>query len=135
MRRVLRSQSDYRSTTLRNQLTSLVLYEAVVTNSGKAKALESYANHFFNKAKVGDLAAKKLAHQTFLDKNATKKTFEDILPRYKSGVTTFVRSLATTPRVGDNAARRVVMLIEAAKIEPKKEAAPKETKTTKKAQG
>jgi len=123
MRRVLRSQSDFASTTLRNQLTSLVLYELVVTTASKAKALESYANHFFNVVKSADLSAKKKAHQTLLDKNAVKKTFEDLLPRYTDGVTTFVRSLATTPRVGDNAKRRVVMLIEPLKVASKDRAA------------
>src|SRR5689334_18486612 len=141
MRRVLRSQSDFASTTLRNQLTSLVLFEVLVTTTSKAKSLESFANHFFNRVKKGDLSAKKLAHQTLLDKNAIKKTFEDLLPRYKNDATTFVRSLTTTPRAGDGATRRAVMIIEPLKIETKivKEEAPKATelaakpkKTTKK---
>jgi len=119
MKRLLRSQDDYKDTTLRNQLTSLVLYELVVTSSSKAKALEAYANHFFNVVKSADLNAHKKAHQVLLDKNAVKKTFEDILPRYIGGKTTFVRSLASSPRVGDNSARRAVMLLEAAKIELK----------------
>lgn len=130
MRRVLRSQSDFQDTTLRNQLTSLALYEVVVTTSSKAKALESFANHFFNLVKNGDLNAKKKAHQVLLDKNAVKKTFEDILPRYTDGVTTFVRCLATSPRSGDNAARRAVMLIESAKIDIKQPKAVTPAKMT-----
>ena len=117
MKRVLRSRHDFQATTLRNQLTSLVLYEVIVTTRTQAKALEAFANHFFNVVKSGDLTAKKHAHQTLLEPNAVKKVFEEILPRYTGAVTTFVRSLAATPRSGDNAPRRAVMLIEGIKVE------------------
>lgn len=111
MRRVLRAQHDFKSTTLRNQLTSLVTYEVITTTTLKAKQLVAFANHFFNKAKIGDLPAKKLAHQTLKGDIAVKKTYEEVLPRYEKGATTFVRMLRTTPRRGDNAQMSMVLLL------------------------
>lgn len=112
MWRVLRAQSDFENTTLRNQLTSLVLYEVIVTSHTKGKALRSFADRFFNRVKKADLSAKKLAHQVLLDKNAVKKTFEDILPRFDISATNYVRAINATPRRGDNAKQIAVMLIE-----------------------
>lgn len=128
MKWVLRSQSDYRDTTLRNQLTSLVLYESIITTTPKAKRLTAFTNIFFNKVKAGDLNALKFAHRILLDKNAVKKTFEDILPRYESSATTFVRCLNTAPRRGDNAPQAAVMLLNSAVLatpKPKEKAAVK----------
>jgi large subunit ribosomal protein L17 len=111
MKRLLRSHSDFGTMTLRNQLTSLVIYEAITTTKAKARTLESYANHFFNKVSSQDLNAKKLAHETFLDKNAVKKTFEDLLGRYGKTDTTYVRTFNMAPRHGDAAAMAMVSLI------------------------
>jgi len=126
MYRVIRAQSDFSQTQLRNQLTSLVLYESVTTTSAKAKQLIPFANRFFNRVKKADLAAKKLAHALLLDKNAIKKVFEEVLPRYKDGDTTFVRHLRVTPRKGDNAPQMIVLLTAPLKVEQ-----PKTKKTTK----
>lgn len=120
MWRVLRSQSDFAKTTLRNQLTSLILYEAITTGRLNGKSLVSFADRFFHKVKADDLLARKYAHSVLLDKNAVKKVFEDILPRYELDATNYVRSLSTAPRRGDNAKQLAVMLIKEAKIEPAK---------------
>ncbi len=134
MKRVLRAHSDFLSTQLRNQLTSLVLYESVTTTKANAKNLLPYANRFFNKVKAADLGAKKIAHATLFDKKAIVKVFEEILPRYKGDATTFVRSLKVAPRKGDNAPQALVSLLEQLKIsdkktdKPTKEAEPKPAK-------
>lgn len=129
MKRIVRAQSDFKTTTLRNQLTSLVLYEAVTTTTYNAKLLIPFANKFFNSVKVGDLNAKKRAHSTLFDKNAVKKVYEEILPRYKKEDTTFVRSARLFPRKGDNAPQTLVSLIAPLKIveKPKTAAAKKES--------
>ncbi len=116
MKRVVRAHSDFLSTQLRNQLTSLVLYEAVTTTTANAKNLLPFANRFFNKIKSADLNAKKVAHATLFDKKAIEKVFEEILPRYKSEDTTYVRSLRMQPRKGDNAPQTLVSLIAPLKV-------------------
>ncbi len=126
MKRIVRAQSDFKSTTLRNQLTSLVLYESVTTTTFRAKQLVSFANIFFNSVKSGELVAKKIAHSTLFDKNAVKKVYEEILPRYIKDDTTFVRSLRLFPRKGDNAPQTMVALIAPLKVaEPAKKVSKK----------
>src|SRR5579864_5529509 len=105
MQRVLRSQADFRSTLLRNQLTSLVLFETITTTAAKAKQLIPYVNRFFNRIKAADLNAKRLAHQTLLDPNAVEKVFEEILPRFTDSETNFIREYRVMPRRGDNSAQ------------------------------
>ncbi|MDP3993302.1 MAG: bL17 family ribosomal protein [bacterium] len=126
----MRAQSDFSNTTLRNQLTSLVLYEAITTGRLNGKSLVSFADRFFHRVKANDLLARKYAHSVLLDKNAVKKVFEDILPRYELSATNYVRSLSAAPRRGDNAKQLAVMLIKEAKIEPDSKKASPSTKVS-----
>ena len=109
MQRLLRAKKDFRSTTLRNQLTSLILYETILTGRGNGRRLVSFADRFFNKIKLADLGAKKLAHKVLLDKNAVKKTFEEILPLFETNITNYTRFLNVAARRGDGARRVAVM--------------------------
>lgn len=134
MKRTLRAQSDFRQTTLRNQLTSLVLFESITTTRAKAKQLIPFVNHFFNRVRGSDLNAKRLAAATLFDSNAVAKTFEEILPRYSDKETTFVRHFRVLPRKGDSAEMLMVSLIKP--LQAKKEASlikTEEKTTTKKA--
>ncbi len=131
MKRLLRSRSDFNQTILRNQLTSLVLFEALTLKRAQAKRLESTANVFFNRLKSADLGARKYAHQTLLDKLAVKKVFEELLPRFNKNDTTFVRTISMNPRRGDNAPQTLVALtkqLDANQVEKKNET-PTEAKT------
>lgn len=125
MQRNLRSQHDYRSTLIRNQLTSLVLYEAIVTTRSKAKLLAPVVNRFFRNVIKADLNAMKLAHSTLLDKNAVKKVFEVLLPRY-TDKTNFVRITRLSPRKGDAAEQVQISFVDVAK---EQKAAPKAAET------
>lgn len=111
MKRNLRAQADYKVSLLRNQLTSLVLFESITTTKKKAKELIPYANHFFNRIKSTDFNSKRLAAKTMFDANAVKKIFEEIMPRYKDSETTFVRHYKVMPRKGDSAEMVMISLI------------------------
>jgi len=130
MKRNLRAQSDYREMLLRNQLTSLVLFESITTTKTKAKMLIPFANHFLNKVRIADFNAKRLAAKTLLDKNAINKIFEEILPRYKKEETTFVRSYRVMPRKGDTAQMMMVNIIKPLMVKEDKVSKPKTEKTT-----
>ncbi len=130
MKRLLRSQHDYRTTLLRNQLTSLILFESLTTTLSKAKELVSFTDHFFNSVKAGGLNQTRLTHQTLLDKNAVRKVFEELLPRYKKEETTFVRLLRTQSRHGDNASMALVTFVRPlVATETKKVTIPEPTET------
>jgi large subunit ribosomal protein L17 len=130
MKRVLRSQSDFRKTILRNQLTSLILFESITTTKANSKYLIPFANHFFNSVKKADLIAKKLSHQLLLDSNAIKKTFEEILPRYKNEETTFIRSYKVAPRRGDSAEMVMISFIHPLTVETTNKKSEKNTINT-----
>lgn len=133
MKRTLRAQADFQTTVLRNQLTSLVLFESITTTKANALMLIPFANHFFNRVKIADLTAKRLAHQTFFDQNAAKKMFEEILPRYQKTETTFVRSFRVVGRKGDNAPQMMVSLIHPLSAKAPAKAVEKDSTDTKKA--
>lgn len=133
MKRNLRAQADYRKTILRNQLTSLVLFESIVTTKPKGKELVPFANRFFNRVRSGNFNAKRLAAATLLDPNAIRKVFEEIMPRYDEKETTFVRHLRVAPRKGDSAQMIMVALIRPLAVEATPKQEPKvATKTTEK---
>ena len=127
MKRNLRAKADYKVSLLRNQLTSLVLFESVTTTKKMAMDLIPYANHFFNKVRSASVNAKRLAAKTMFDLNASKKVFEEILPRYNETETTFVRHYRVMPRKGDSAAMTMVSLIRP--LEIKKEVKKPTSKT------
>lgn len=133
MKRNLRAQADYRSVMLRNQLTSLVLYEAITTTRAKAKELTAFANHFFHRLDRDEMNSVRLAHETLFDKNAVKKVFEEILPRYSKDASSYLRVLRVMPRKGDSADMRLVTLQKplVVKTAPAKESAVKEPKVAK----
>ncbi len=136
MKRTLRAQSDFRSTLLRNQLTSLVLFESVTTTKAKAKQLVPFAERFFNRVRSADFNAKRLSGQTLFDKNASLKVFEEILPRYGADQAAFVRTFRVIPRHGDNAEMAMVTFTKPLQVKAKAEkpqAAEKPAKTKTKA--
>ena len=120
MKRTLRAQSYFKATLLRNQLTSLVLFESVTTTKAKAKQLIPFADHFFNRVRSADLTAKRLASQVLFDRNAEIKVFEEILPRYSPGETAFVRNFRVVPRHGDSAEMLMVTFIKPLQAKPAK---------------
>ncbi|MEX1052091.1 MAG: bL17 family ribosomal protein [Patescibacteria group bacterium] len=130
MKRTLRAQSDFKTTLLRNQLTSLVLFESVTTTKAKAKQLIPFAERFFSRVQVADMNAKRLANQTLFDANAALKVFEEILPRYNQAETTFLRSFRVIPRHGDSAEMMMVtftkpLQVKTPKVEKTEKVAPK----------
>jgi len=127
MKRTLRAQSDFKKTLLRNQLTSLILFESVTTTKAKAKQLIPFADRFFNRIKSADLNAKRLANEVLFDKNAVSKSFEEILPRYNEAEVTFVRSFRLLSRKGDRAEMMMVGLIKPLQVKKESKESTKET--------
>ncbi|MBI4948131.1 hypothetical protein HY844_01045 [Candidatus Berkelbacteria bacterium] len=120
MKRVLRSQADFKSTLMRNQLTSLILHESITTTKAKSKNLIPYVNRFFARVKISDLNAKKLAHQTLFDKAAIVKTFDDVVKRTSKIGESYTKSFNLEARRGDSSPMVRVSLIDASKPETAK---------------
>lgn len=95
--------SAHRDRTIRNVVTSLVLYEKVRTTKAKAKAAVPMAERLITQARTGTLAARRHAKSLLFDANAVTKLFEDFPQRFGTRTSGFVRLTKLVPRPGDNA--------------------------------
>ena len=114
----------------------MVLYETIETTEAKAKELKSFIDHVIARAKKGGLNEIKYLHTIFFDKNAVKKTIEELVPRYKDRNCGFTRSYHLSNRLGDNAEMMRLELIDkkvftSAKAKPVKEEVAAEKETSK----
>ncbi|MCL5407601.1 MAG: 50S ribosomal protein L17 [Patescibacteria group bacterium] len=104
----LSRKKDSRRSLLRNLATSLILYEEITTTKAKAKEVKAVVEHLIAKAKKNNLASRRLLLAYLFDKNATRKVFEVIVPRYKKLDSGFILSYKLGQRLGDSAS--LVML-------------------------
>ncbi len=148
MIKTLSRKRDHRRSLLRNLATSLVLYEEIKTTQAKAHEVRPIVEHLItivrkNPEGAGNLAVRRRLLGYFFDKNATKKMFEVIVPRYKNINSGFIQIIKINSRLGDNAKMAIIKLKEVKNIEEKtdkgnkngKETSketPKETKNSKK---
>lgn len=111
-----------RKSLLRNLATSLVLYEQIKTTKAKAKETKAILEHLISIAKKNDLSSRRILLGYFFDKNATKKVYDILLPRYKNIQSGYIKSYKLGNRLGDNA--EMVLL----KLTPAKEQVKEELK-------
>lgn len=97
---------------LSNMATSLFQHERIRTTEAKAKELRPYAERLITLARRGDLHARRLAARRIRDKQALKKLFEQIGPRYADRPGGYTRILKLGARQGDGAEMAIVQLVE-----------------------
>jgi large subunit ribosomal protein L17 len=88
---------------MRNLVTSLVLYEKIITTAAKAKDLRGVADKMVTLGKRGDLAARRQAAETLMDEKALKKLFDTIGARYQERNGGYTRITKLDYRMGDGA--------------------------------
>jgi len=103
MNRILGRKKDDREHLIRNLATSLVLFEAIETTEAKAKEVKSFVDQLIARSKDKDLHAIRSLHKVLFDKNAVDKIIKELLPRYESRNSGFIKSYHLKNRVGDNA--------------------------------
>lgn len=111
MRRKLGRKADYRKMMLRNLSTSLILYEKIYTTEAKAKETKSKVEKLLSVAKSNNLQARRAVAAYLLDKNASKKVFEVLIPRYTKRNTGFIESYHLDSRIGDGSRMMLLRLI------------------------
>ena len=111
MRKLSRKKSN-REHLIRNLATSLVLYETIDTTAPKAKEAKSYLERLISRCKAGDLNSIRKANASLFDKNASNKLISELLPRYKSRNSGFIKSYYLKNRLGDNASMMRLELID-----------------------
>jgi len=93
----------HREMMMRNLVTSLVLYEKIITTAAKAKDLRGVAEKMVTLAKRGDLHARRQAAEVLTDEKALKKLFESIGSRYQDRSGGYTRITKLDYRMGDGA--------------------------------
>ncbi len=88
---------------------SLVLGERISTTEAKAKALRPFVERLVTYAKKNTLASRRLAITRLGDKEAVKKLFDSIGPRYAERAGGYTRVTKRTKR-GSNDARKLAYI-------------------------
>jgi large subunit ribosomal protein L17 len=100
----LNRKSNQLRALMRSLVTSLFLYESIETTRDKAKMARTYADRMIATAKRKDkVGAIRYIQRFLLDKNASLKTMEELIVRYKDRDSGFTRYTNTRIRKGDNA--------------------------------
>jgi large subunit ribosomal protein L17 len=102
---------SHREALLRNQATSLLLYERVVTTEAKAKELRRLADRLITLAKRGDLHARRQAAAVLEDPRVVQKLFAQLGGRYPDRAGGYTRITKLDPRAGDGAPRAAIELV------------------------
>ena len=95
--------ASHRKAMLANMAASLIKYERIQTTDAKAKALRPFVEKLITFGKRGDLHARRLVISRLRDKEATRKLFEDIAPRFDERHGGYTRILKVGRREGDAA--------------------------------
>lgn len=128
----LHRNKNHREMMLRNQVTSLLLYEKITSTKVKVSQVKSMADKIITLAKENTLVSKRKIFSYLLDKNAAKKLYAEILPRVESKNSGYFTTFKVSQRLGDNAEMVVIQLFDYKPIEkPKSTEEEVETESTK----
>ena len=111
MRKLSRKKPN-REHMIKNLAASLVLYETIETTESKAKEVKSFLEKVIARHKSGDLNDIRSINAIFFDKIAAKKMIEELISRYQSRSSGFIRSFRLKNRLGDNAEMMRLELID-----------------------
>jgi large subunit ribosomal protein L17 len=101
--RKLSRSTKHRRALYRNQVTSLLTHEKIVTTEAKAKEVRSLAEEMVTLGKDGSLASRREALAFITDEKIVNKLFTEIAPGYADRNGGYTRLLKLGSRPGDNA--------------------------------
>ncbi|HCR52310.1 TPA: 50S ribosomal protein L17 [Candidatus Kaiserbacteria bacterium] len=102
-------EAGQRRALIRSLARSLVLEERISTTEAKAKALRPFVERLVTYAKKNTLASRRLAVSRLGDKEAVKKLFSTIGPRYANRAGGYTRVTKRAKR-GSNDARTLAYI-------------------------
>ncbi|MDF7670631.1 50S ribosomal protein L17 [Orbaceae bacterium ESL0721] len=115
--RQLNRNSSHRQAMFRNMTSSLVEHEIIKTTLPKAKELRRVVEPLITLAKSDSVANRRLAFARIRDKDAVKKLFSDLGPRFATRPGGYVRILKCGFRDGDNAPMAYIELVDRPAVE------------------
>jgi large subunit ribosomal protein L17 len=132
--RKLGRTTQHRQSLLRNLAVSLIRHERIRTTLAKAKELRPFAERLVTLGKRDSLHARRRALSIIPRKDAVRKLFSEIAPRFAERPGGYTRILKLSTRSGDGAEMAFIEFVDyafagaeapAAKQRPKKEKAKK----------
>ncbi len=109
--RKLSRSSSHRNLMFRNLVISLIEHERIETTVTRAKEARKFADKMISLGKRGDLHARRQAESFLRNKDAVKKLFDEIAPRYADRDGGYTRIVKIGPRRGDAAEMAVFELV------------------------
>ena len=106
--RKLNRTSAHRKALFRNLVLALLEHERIKTTDAKAKELRRFADRMVTLGKRGDLAARRLAFNFMQSRDAVKKLFDEIAPRFKERNGGYTRVVKFGFRRGDAAPLSII---------------------------
>lgn len=97
---------------MRGLAVSLIRDEKIMTTEAKAKSLRPYVEKLVTKARVGDLAARRLITSKLGQQPETaKKLIEEIAPKFKDRQGGYTRITKLEPRKSDGSPMAVIEFV------------------------
>jgi large subunit ribosomal protein L17 len=110
--RKLGRTTSHRLAMFRNQLTSLVIHERIVTTLPKAKELRPLMEKLVTRGKAGSVADRRQVARVLHDREHVKKLFDDIGPRFADRAGGYLRIVKLGPRQGDGAETAALQFVD-----------------------
>lgn len=110
--RKLSRTSSHRTAMFRNMASSMIEHEAIKTTLPKAKELRRVLEPLITLAKTDSVANRRLAFSRLRSKEAVKKLFDELGPRYQERPGGYLRVLKYGHRAGDTAPMAYVELVD-----------------------
>ncbi len=102
--------ADYRKTFLWNLVNSLILKERIRTTEARAKEIRSLIEKAITRAKVDNLANRRLLLKK-LNLKSINKLFKDLSPRFKDRSGGYCRIMKLETRKNDSAKMVIIELV------------------------
>lgn len=109
-RKLGRTKSQ-REALLKSLASSLIINKKIKTTQAKAKELRRFLEPLITKAKNNNLANQRLVRK-YLNKEITKKLFNEIGPIYKERPGGYIRIIKLPPRPSDGAKMAIVEFVQ-----------------------
>ena len=104
--------TEHRIAMFRNQVTSLLRHERIVTTTPKAKELKRIADKIITLGKKGTSHARRIAFRDIRDGEVIDKLFGPIAERYATRAGGYSRIIHKGKRHGDNADMSIIELVD-----------------------
>jgi len=108
--RRLSRKRDQKRALLKSLASALILKEKIKTTEAKAKEVSPLVEKQISRAKIGNLASRRLL-ANFFSPPIVKKLVEEIGPRYKDRPGGYTRIIKLGPRKSDGARMTIIELV------------------------